>query len=576
MNIIKLAFIFSAAVASTGCVSPQITEVAHAQITFAEQKVRTNLKRIDPIQTKADWENAQEVAAPYIVGKSVPLARNVTLPRPLQKGVKTALMFPEQWVSLATVAERIMLATGIVVTISQDVYLDSSALSRKSDKATPVAPASFAPMPSGLAPTPLPTPIGGNGTGTPAALYPSSASKPAPSAHGFDFPRAEAELGQILDLVATKLSINWRYDEPSNSIKFYRLVTKSWQTPFSSSNSQYTTLLDGATSASSNTNALASKTSAAPISSVQKEMNELNSIRDSVQTSVMTKAGEISANPATGTITITDTADAIEAADALIRSEIKVLSRLVLLKVQTIKVTVNKSGESSVNLAAAISKALKNLPDLSLSLESPASLTTSNAASLGVNIFSGAAAGSSAVIRALQEIGDVQTSTEIPISTRNRHAVYYNVRNTFSYVAATTAAAATAGGTGGTPGITTAQDSVGLKLMMYPNIMSKDNVMLTMSMDQSILQSLPTFSSGSGANLQSVQLPNVDGEGSSQEVPIRNGQTVVLTGFDRTANQYDKRTLGDNIPVLLGGSLRSSQTRSTTIVLVSVAIRDIE
>lgn len=576
MKKLNFALALCSAFAAAGCVSPEITNNAHSNIADAMVKVQSNIRKTDPVQTRAEWELAQEVDAPYIVGKSVPLARNVTLPRALQKGVKTALMFPEQWVSLSTVAERIMLATGLVVTISQDVYLDNNALMRKTAKdGSPAAPASFAAMPTGLAPTPLPSPLGNKSPGTPAALYTSSSGKPSPSANGFDFPRAEAELGQILDLVATKLSINWRYDEASNSIKFYRLVTKSWPTPFSSANSQYTTLLDGTTSASSNANALADKASVAPISSNQKEMNELMAIKESAG-SVMTKSGEINANPATGTITITDTAEAVDAADVLIRSEIKILSRLVLLKVQTIQVTVNKSGETAVNLSAAISKALKNLPDLALSIDSPASLTTSNAASLGLNIFSGSAAGSSAVIRALQEIGDVQTSTEIPMATRNRQAIYYNVRNTFSYVSATTAAAATTGGTGGTPGITTAQDSVGLKLMMYPNVTSKDNVMLTMSMDQSILQSLPTFSSGSGASLQSVQLPNVNGEGSSQHVPIRNGQTIVLTGFDRTANQYDKRTLGDGIPVFAGGSLRSSQSRSTTIVLVSVAIRDID
>ena len=98
--------------------------------------------------------------------------------------------------------------------------------------------------------------------------------------------------------------------------------------------------------------------------------------------------------------------------------------------------------------------------------------------------------------------------------------------------------------------------------------------MLNISLDQSTLKSLETFSSGTGANMQSVQLPNVDGEGSSQYVPIRNGQTVVLTGFDTKSNQYDKRTLGNKIPLLAGGSLRASETRSTTIVLVTAEVVD--
>jgi type II secretory pathway component GspD/PulD (secretin) len=143
-----------------------------------------------------------------------------------------------------------------------------------------------------------------------------------------------------------------------------------------------------------------------------------------------------------------------------------------------------------------------------------------------------------------------------------------------SYVSGTTPAPATAGGTGGIPGITTAQDEVGTKIMIYPNATSRNDVVLTVALDQSVLQSLQSFSSGSGSNVQTVQLPNVNGEGSTQEVPIRSGQTLVLTGFDRIADQYDKRTLGSGIPLLGGGSMTANRTRTTTIVLVSVVVSD--
>jgi type IVB pilus formation R64 PilN family outer membrane protein len=587
-NAMHLAVI-AAAMLSAGCVSTQLTQDAHKNISEATATAKVGFETARPIVTREAYEKSQEVDAPYIVAKSVPLSRTVAMPRALQKDVKTAIMFPEHWVSLGTAAERIMLATGLVVNIAPDVYLENSALQRKSSKdagggaaagGQPAFAAMPPAMPVALAPTPMPLPLPsnyGNGETRPAVASASASSsvRPPESANGFDFPRVEAPLSQILDIVATRLSIKWRYDEASNSIRFYRLVTKSWQTPFSTAKSHFSTAMEGGTSNSTNSNVVTPKNQTSPISSEVSDLVELNSIRDSVDT-ILTRSGSISANPATGTITLTDTADTVDAADELIQREIKVLSRVVSLRVQTIQVTTNNSGETGVDLSAAISRALKNLPDFTLSLGSPASLTSTNAGSIGLNVYSGSAAGSSAFLKALQQIGDVQTSTELPLTTRNRSPVYYNVRNTFSYVSATTAAAATTGGTGGTPGITTAQDSVGLKLMMYPNVTSKDTVMLTMALDQSILQSLDTFSSGTGANMQSVQLPNVNGEGSSSQVPIRNGQTIVLTGFDRKGNQYDKRTLGDHLPIFAGGSLHASETRSTTIVLVSVDVRDVD
>lgn len=577
-----------ASLLTTGCVSTQLSTQTRGNIDVARTTAAQNFqKAMPPSVSKVAYEKAQEVDAPWIVGKSVPLARSVTMPAALQKDTQTSMIFKNNWVSLSSAAERIMLATNMVVTIAPDVYLDSAALQRKSMKEGAAGAGgqagqpAFATMPVGMpvGASPMPLPLPGSYGNMPPPVPVASSNggndqRPAESANGFDMPRMNAPLSQILDIIATKLSIKWKYDEATNSIRFYRLVTKTWETPFRASKSSYKTTLQGETSQSSNTAVLSAKSQNTPPAEDElRDMVELTAMKDNVD-SVMTRSGSIFANPATGTITLTDTTEVVEAADTIIRNGVRSLSRLVRLRLQTIKVTSNNSGEAGLDVSAAVSRALKNLPDFTVSLGSPANLVSSNTGSLGLQVFSGSAAGSSAIVRALKEIGDVETSTEIPIATRNRRSVYYNVRDTFSYVASTTPAAATTGGTGGTPGITTAQDSVGLKLFMLPEVTAKDTVMLNMSLDQSTLKSLETFSSGSGANLQSVQLPNIAGEGSSQYVPIRNGQTVVLTGFDTKSNQYDKRTLGNNIPLLAGGSLRASETRSTTIVLVTAEVVD--
>lgn len=580
MKNIKLALLVTAVAASllSGCVSSEHinktrTNVSQTSATVDAYRGKLNSQiGID----KATYERSQEVSRPYLVGKAVPLAREVSLPRALQKGIKTAILFPERRISLAVAGERIMLATGIVVTVAPDVYLPNSALlPRKSasDSKDATGAGAITPMPRPGMPIPG---VALNAKGVQDIASGSSvAGINEESAYNFEFPQTEAPLGQILDMVSTRLGAHWKYDEARNTIRFYRLVTKSWQIPVSPASNSYSTKLDGSTTSTTNTNALTQKSSPSPISSESSGLNELESIRDSVNT-VMTKSGSISANLATGTITLTDTSDAVDAADTLIQREVRILSRMVLLRLQTIQVTTSDNGESGVNWTAILQKAIKNLPSLSLTSMSPASLVSSNAGTIGLNVLSGSGDGTSAIISALHEIGDVQTSTELPMSTRNRHAIYYNVRNMYSYVSGTTPATATAGGTGGTPGITTAQDSVGLKLVLYPNATSKDTVMMTMALDQSVLQSLQSFVSGTGANAQTVQLPNVNGEGSSQEVPIKNGQTIVLTGFDRVSDQYDKRTLGNGMPLFTGGSLTSHRSRTTTIVLISAVVQDID
>lgn len=586
--------ILASAVLTTGCVSQQLTNQTQGSIKAARVTATENLARAMPSAvSKRATDKSQEVDAPWIVGKSVPLARSVTLPAALQKDVKTMVMFDKQWVSLSEAAERIMLATKLIVTIAPDVYLDASALQRKGMQTSSTGPtgagnqqgvqSAFAAMPAtmpvGATPVPLPLPGGHANTAlqVPSPISANSAggaTRPPESANGFDMPRMNAPLAQILDVIATKLSIKWKYDESSNSIRFYRMVTKTWETPFRASRSSYKSSLEGETNQSSNSNAIQNRgTNESPVDETQRDLVELTSMKENVE-AVMTRSGIVFANPATGAITLTDTTESVEAADIIVKSGVRAVSRMVKLRVQTIKVTTRNAGEAGVDVSAAVSRALTNLPDFTVSLGSAANLASTNAGSLGLEVFSGSAAGSSAIVKALKEVGDVETSTEIPLATRNRRGIYYNVRKTFSYVASTTPAAATTGGTGGTPGITTAQESVGMKLFLYPEVTAKDTVMLNMSLDQSTLQSLDPFTSGSGQNVQTVQLPNIEGEGSSQQVPIRNGQTIVLTGFDTKSNQYDKRTLGNNIPILAGGSIRASETRSTTIVLVTAEVAD--
>jgi type IVB pilus formation R64 PilN family outer membrane protein len=580
--------IIATALLATGCVSTQLTSNTKAGIIAARATADQTLSgAVAPASSRAAYEKSQEVDAPWIVGKSIPLARSVALPVALQKDVKTAMLFDQSWVSLAAAAERIMLATGMVVTINPDVYLDSTALQRKGGKDASGGSAlngqpSFAAMPVGMpaapasAPVPLPLPSAyGQGSSAAAPVMTGGAGKgqrPPESANGFDFPRVNAPLSQVLDIIATKLGIKWKYDDASNSIRFYRMITKTWETPFMVSKASYKSSLEGETTASTNQNVVTNRNTTSPINDELKDLVELTLMRDSLDT-VMTRSGQSFANPATGAITLTDTPEAVDAADEIIRSGIRTVSRIVRMRMQTIKVSSKNSGEAGVDMSVVVARALQNLPDFRALASSTGSFASSSAGAVRAQVYTGSAAGSSAMITALQEIGDVDVSNEIPLSTRNRRGVTYNVRNTFSYVSSTTAAAATTGGTGGTPGITTAQDTVGLKLFLVPEV-NHDTITVNVSLDQSTLKNMETFTSGSGVNSQSVQLPNKDGEGSSQVIPIRNGQTVLLTGYDTKTNQYDKRTLGANVPIVAGGGHRATESRSTTIVLMTAEVID--
>jgi hypothetical protein len=390
-----------------------------------------------------------------------------------------------------------------------------------------------------------------------------------------DIQRDEMPLSQTLDLIASRLGVSWEYDSKKGVIRIYRMQTKTWLLPIKPANSGYDTVFDTSISQSNNPNALNNTTVAKPGNKSQADnINEMTSMLNDIQT-VMTRSGSVSGNVADGTITLTDTKDAVERADRIIAVHRAILSKLISFHIRVVQVTRSNSGQRGVDWQALLTKALNNVPGFILTAASPATLTTTAAGSLGLNITSGQFSGTQAVVNALSEIGDVVASDDIPLEVQNRHSLYYDNVNQFSYVSQTTPATATAGGTGGTPGLTTSMDQVGLRFLIYATATDDNNIAITVSLGNSALNGpLQTFTSGSGANQQSVQTVNKNAYDSSTDGIVRNGGITILTAHQHIQMQTDNRRLGKDIPLIAGGSDNDQSTRTTTLFVISASIRD--
>ncbi|CAM2158549.1 Protein PilN (plasmid) [Pararobbsia alpina] len=557
----------------TGCVSPELAmKTKHETDTALQSYGSVSDQFVASVKhDRASIEAEEDVDKPYLAGKAVPLARSVTLPLALQGNVNTVVLFPEPSVTLAVAAERIFKASGIPVKVAPDVYIPMAMLlplqlgkgesNEKSSGGSGKALAALGPAPS-------------HGSPLPNGMQAGIASTDSPDSVQLRDKEA-MPLAQILDLITTRLSINWEYDSDKNVIRLYRLTTKTWKVPVAPSKDSFTTTFQQSTQQlSSSSGSVQQSQTDQPNKSEVKDLDELDELKKSLAPA-MTQAGSVDANYATGTITLTDTKEAVERADDIMKDQIGILSRAVQLNFEQVQVTINDDGEAGVDWNVLLSKALSSVPGFSLAATAPLSLVSANAGSLALNLTSGSFKGTSGIIKALSDIGHVKTSTGAPMMVRNRHSGSTNSRKLFSYVSSTTPATATAGGTGGVPGITTSQGSVGFKLVVYPDI-TKNDIYLTMGFDSSQLNDLAEFNSGSGANQQTVQEPDITGNGiGGTLVPMHNGETVIVTGFDQTSNQYDKRTLGAKLPVWAGGSETANHTRTFTLVLMTASIKDL-
>lgn len=575
----------------SGCVSPtllkdvrQTTDATTMQITQTTEDLYARIRR-----DRAAVEAEQEVNRPLLAGKRVPVARNVTLPVALRKDVDTLVVFPERSMSLAVAAQRVQMATGIPVKIESDVYLPPNLLlpltfaaqaQQQLRTAQQVQGSAVNPLSQGLGPapalnSPLPSALtAGGGVGA------TQATALLETPLNVEFKNSEKmPLANMLDLIATRLGINWEYNAEKGLVRFYRLVTKTWQLPMAGGTNSFTTEFKQSAEGGSSGGGSGGSGQSAQIDAAAKaeikEQNDLEGVKKSILPA-MTMVGSAELNPATGVLTLRDTKEAVDAADEIIRKQIAIYSRMVTLKFQMIDLTVSDAGEAGVDWNVVLTKALQNLPGFTVNALSPATLVSSTAGGVGLGITSGGFNGTQAIVNALKQYGTVTSGVTIPVSMRNRHGFQYNNRRTFSYASGSTPATTTAGGTGGIPGIITSTATVGFKLAAYADATSRDDVNLTIALDQSKQDGpLEKFTSGSGNNQQSVQTINIVGKGiPKQDIIVRNGQTVLMAALDQDDTANTRRTLGESLPMLLGGSQTVSKTRTFTLLLATVMVQD--
>lgn len=602
MNVIKYRQLTAALIAASivgvslsGCVTQAQQDASkgaaiavEAQSDQAEQQFLARLKH-----KREAIDSEEDVDKPYLAGPTVVLSRDATLPLALRSKILTVIDHSSEpksrWVSLDAGVQALSLATGIPFRIDSDVYLPTYLLqpknlqlqqgARTAGKPTvPVVPG--APGAGQVANGPYPTLAQGlpgaiaapesAGTGAGAASDSASAlmvempdDKPHPAA-------------EIADLFANRLGISWEYNPEKRMGRFYRLVTKTYKLPVRSGKGEYSNEFKSSTQ-QVNSSGGGGSVNTDPSTQIKYTDTATTTALSNVVSSldaVLTQAGKAIPNDDLGTITVTDTKEAVEKADLVIKDQIAVMSRLISLNFQSVQVTVSDDGEAGVDWTAIIQGALRNVPGLNLGA-SPASLVAGTAGSAGFSILSGAFAGTSAVVQALNTIGHANTSISVPLTMRNRRPATYDTSHLFYFLSGSAGAVGAVGGSGGVPGYTLSNGSVGFKLFVYPDADDNDDVNLSLSFDNSVLNSITPVTTGSGVNQQTFQEPDINRNGvGGQEMSVHNGATMLVTGFDQTANTYQKRTLGARIPLILGGSLTASHTRTFTLVFVTVSIQD--
>jgi type II secretory pathway component GspD/PulD (secretin) len=105
----------------------------------------------------------------------------------------------------------------------------------------------------------------------------------------------------------------------------------------------------------------------------------------------------------------------------------------------------------------------------------------------------------------------------------------------------------------------------GFQMQLLPRVLNTREILLRYSLDLSDLVALETFESGDG----SVQLPQVTRSKFEQQVILKNGQTLVLSGFERQRTETENRGVGSPRFLGLGGVEEGEIRRASNIVFIT-------
>ncbi|NEX63369.1 type II secretion system protein GspD [Noviherbaspirillum galbum] len=262
------------------------------------------------------------------------------------------------------------------------------------------------------------------------------------------------------------------------------------------------------------------------------------------------------ANPELGMITVTARPAAMRRIAEYIEAINKRYARNVLVDVKVYNV--NMSKEANAGFSANV--LYQRLNRYGFALQGPGNLqpqSTPGLMQLSSTDPNNRFNGSTVLAQALQGLGEVSLVTSGTVNAVNGHPAPLQVADEITYAATSSVAQTVNAGTA--TAITPASRVVGFTANFIPQILGDNRILLEYQMTISSMQ-ISQFTSG-GAT---IQLPKVSSQSLQQQAFLRDGQTLVLFGFDQT------RSSNDNSASPSSYSVSSRQERSMTVILMQV------
>jgi type IVB pilus formation R64 PilN family outer membrane protein len=489
-------------------------------------------------------------------------AMKISAPEQLPPVFDQFATFDRPVASLAEFMQRMTLRSSLTITATPDALTAAlrtlqSEQARAGIGASPVSPVSPVAAPGVPA---LPAALSAPARAAGAAMAPAGA--PAPIRLTY----VDGTLKGLLDTAAARFGVSWRY--ANNTVQFYFTDTRSFQIRAIPGDSSLSATVGNNASADidNGTNSVnGSNRANQQATAVSSKLSVFDSIEKSIA-AMLSPHGKVVASPATGTVSVTDTPDVLARVSKFVDDENETLSRQVMINVTVLAVAASDLDDYGINWNLVYG-----------TLNTKFGVKSTHAAQAGASSFSAAIldtsssrfAGSSLLLSALSSQGKVRRETSASVATLNNQPVPVQVARQTSFLkSSSTSLTANVGSTTTLePGTVTS----GFNMTILPHVLSNGTVMLQFSTDISALRNIRTVTSGggNGSVSTSIETPEVDTRNFLQRVAMKSGETLVISGFEQTDSNLDRKGVGDPKMVALGGGVKASTDKEVIIILIT-------
>ena len=371
-------------------------------------------------------------------------------------------------------------------------------------------------------------------------------------------------LSGLLDEIGSRFGIWWRYDK--NEIYFYKYVTKTFVLYSLPTKQSLSTNIGG-----SSTDSGSGGTSQLTLTNTA-ELELWSNIEKSI-TSMIGQGSQLSIDPTNGTISLTATPNEIRRVAQFINEQNARLSRQVAISVKVLQITVDDSDTFGLNL-----NTLFNDGTTSIGLASAASGLSSDIVENMTMTIMPDNWNINASIQALSTQATTNIITSGTVTILNNKSAPIQVVTKQNYISEITKT--NSGGDSDYYDLSTETEEIetGFTMNVLPRILEHGRLLLKFDLtlsDLLALEKVDLISSADGEESSGgeyIQNPIIESRGFTQEVAMKSGESLVLTGYERVENSAEKRGVGSATNSLLGGTAVANKKRSILVIILTPVV----